>query len=84
MGRFQAVEPQSGTAQNLLGLSDKTVTAIVQVSGDPVTVADAKAGRKLSPAQKKQIKDQLKQKQGPVADRIRGAGGKVEASYQSA
>ena len=82
--RFQTVERQSVTGQNVVGLSDEPVTAIVQVSGDPVTVADAKAGRNLSPDQKKQIKDQLKQKQGPVADRVRGLGGKVEASYQSA
>src|SRR5262249_24367317 len=82
--RFQTVEPQSVTADNVLGLSDKTVMAIVQVSVDPVTVADAKAGRNLTPAQKKQIKDSLKEKQGPVADRVRGLGGKVEASYQSA
>src|SRR5262249_19154755 len=46
--RFQAVEPQDVTTENVLGLSDKTVTAIVQVSGDPVTVADANAGRNLT------------------------------------
>ena len=81
--RFQRVERESVTTQNVSGLSDRTVMAIVQLSGDPVTVADAKAGRNLTAAQKNQIKDQLKQRQGPVADRIRGLGGKVEASYQS-
>src|SRR5262249_13559198 len=66
--RFTPVTQRRVSSANVKGLSDKTVMAIVQVSGDPVTVADANANQGLTANQKKQIKDDLKQKQAPVAD----------------
>jgi subtilisin family serine protease len=80
--RFQSVPVQAVSGSGVQALSNKPVMAIVRVSGAPVTVADAKANRTLTAGQKQQLKAQLKQQQAPIADRLRGLGAKVEASYQ--
>ena len=82
--RFERVSADTVSADAIQGLSVKPVMAIVEVSGDPVTVADANANQGLSQAQKQQLKHQLEQKQAPVAAQIKALGGNVEASYQSA
>ena len=58
------------------------VTAVVEVAGEPVTVADADAS--MTGEQKRQRKDELKAAQKPVEKRVRELGGVVLGSYQSA
>jgi minor extracellular serine protease Vpr len=67
-----------------LGLSSKQVTVILQLSGDPVAVVEGDQGRKLSPAEKKQVKAPLKAKQDAIVPQIQQLGGQVLAQYQSA
>jgi subtilisin family serine protease len=67
-----------------LGLSNKPATFVVEVAGDPVTVAEAKSGSKWSQSQKDSVKAQLRSKQAPVESDIRSTGATVVASYQSA
>lgn len=67
-----------------LGLSNKPTTVVVELAGDPVTVAESKDAVKWGDDQKRAWKDQLRAQQAPVADAIRARGGKVLASYQSA
>jgi minor extracellular serine protease Vpr len=70
------------------GMSNAQTTVVVQLSGDPITVADANskdAGRgALSSAQKDAIRQQLRSQQSPVEQQIRQLGGKVLADYQAA
>jgi subtilisin family serine protease len=56
---------------------------MVQVKGDPITVADAKADRNLTRVQKSQIRASLQSRQSSVATHVRALGGKVGASYQA-
>ncbi len=67
-----------------LGISAKPTTVVVQMSGDPITVADAAATSPLSQGQKDSIRSQLRSRQAPVAQQIRSLGGQVLASYQAA
>jgi subtilisin family serine protease len=67
-----------------LGLSSKPTTVIVQLPGNPITVADANASAPLSDADKKAIRAQLKAAQAPVAQQIEALGGTVLATYQAA
>ncbi len=67
-----------------IGASSKPTTLVVQLSGDPITVADAGAASPLSQGQKDSIRSQLKGQQAPVAKQIQSLGGHVLASYQSA
>src|SRR5437660_12508872 len=60
-----------------LGLSNKPTTVIVQLPGNPITVADANASKSLSDADKKAIRAQLKAAQAPVAQQIEALGGTV-------
>ena len=66
-----------------LGLDNKTVTVVVQLSGDPVAVRQADQGRKLSPAEKDQIKNDLRRIQDPVLRKIEALGGTVVGTYTS-
>ena len=65
-------------------LSKASATYMLQLAGDPVTVADANAGGALNAAQKNALKNQLKQAQAPVAQQAKGLGAKVLGSYQLA
>jgi len=67
-----------------IGLSNKPTTLVVQLSGDPITVADANAASPLSQGQKDSIRSQLRSQQAPVAQQIQSLGGHVLASYQAA
>src|SRR5262245_59006949 len=67
-----------------LGVSGAAQTLMVQMTGDPVTLADASAGGKLSKADKDALKAQLKARQDAIKDSIRGLGGEVIADYQLA
>jgi minor extracellular serine protease Vpr len=67
-----------------LGVSGAAQTLMVQMTGDPVTLADASAGGKLSKADKDALRAQLKAQQDAIKGSIRGLGGKVIADYQLA
>jgi minor extracellular serine protease Vpr len=61
---------------------DRTASVIVKFSGK--SVGEQSAGKSLSKAEKAALRDQLKNQQGPVVDRIKGLGGKVFEQYQDA
>ena len=67
-----------------LGLSTTPETLVVQLSGDPITVAEADAASPLTDSQKSSRRSQLRQAQAPVEAQIRAKGGTVVASYQNA
>ncbi|HET6212020.1 MAG TPA: S8 family serine peptidase [Micromonosporaceae bacterium] len=66
-----------------LGMSKAQTTVVLEMAGDPVTVADANAATPLTKAQKSAHRSQLRQQQLPAEQRIRELGGTVLASYQS-
>ncbi|RNL79974.1 S8 family peptidase [Nocardioides marmorisolisilvae] len=82
--RFVRVAHQAVTDANVFGLSNKPVTVMVQTSGDAITVAQAKAGHKLSKSEKAAIRSNLENRQAGVEKQVRAKGGKVGASYQNA
>ncbi len=53
------------------------VQVMVELAGDPVAVAEAKAGRDLSPAEQAKLRRQLKAKQDALKSKISARGGKV-------
>jgi minor extracellular serine protease Vpr len=67
-----------------LGVSGAAQTLMVQLAGDPVTVADANAGGKLSKADKAALKADLKGKQNALRGSIEALGGKILGDYQLA
>lgn len=67
-----------------LGISNQPQTVIVQLAGDPVTVADANAPAPFTQGEWNSHRDQLRSQQAPVASQIRQLGGQVLASYQLA
>jgi minor extracellular serine protease Vpr len=79
--------PGSGTiitpAWTPLGVGQQAVTVVVQLPGDPVAVQQGNAGRKLSKAEKDQIKSQLKVAQDSLRAGIESLGGTVLANYQA-
>lgn len=81
---FHRVTSQKVSGKNTFALSNKQVQVMVQVQGDPIVVADAKADRKLSNASKSQIRHDLKVRQAGVASQVRALGGTIGASYQAA
>ncbi|WP_027346115.1 S8 family peptidase [Hamadaea tsunoensis] len=83
-GRFRAAPQGAAITHKPLGLTNAPMTVVVQLAGDPVTVADADAATPLTTAQKTSRRNQLKELQAPAADRIRSLGGTVLGSYQSA
>ena len=67
-----------------LGLSRKPETVVLQVAGDPVTVAAANSATPLTKDQKRQLKAQLRAKQKGIEQQVEAAGGTVVGDYQSA
>jgi minor extracellular serine protease Vpr len=68
-------------------LSNKPVTVMLQLSGDPVAVQQvqaAKQGKHLSKAEKTAIRAQLKSRQDALTPSINSAGGTVVGQLQSA
>src|SRR5712691_152740 len=68
-------------------MSDKTVSAMLRMSGSPVAVveADAKAqGKKLSAAQKAAIRADLKSKQDAISQSVEAAGATIVGKTQDA
>ena len=66
-----------------VGLRDAKTTVILQLAGDPVTVAEANAGREFD-AEKSAMKANLKAKQDALRGDIQALGGQVLADYQVA
>jgi minor extracellular serine protease Vpr len=66
------------------GLANGMVTFVLQLTGDPVAVRQANAGRDLTDAEIATIEAQLKGQQDRVATSVKALGGTVIASYQSA
>jgi subtilisin family serine protease len=60
------------------------MTVVLKLSGDPVAVVQAAAGRDLSKSEREAIKSQLKAKQDGLRGGIANLGGTVLADYQSA
>jgi minor extracellular serine protease Vpr len=63
---------------------DRQVTVMVEMRGDPVAVAQAKAGRELSRDEKERIKNELKGRQDAIAPEIQARGGAVLSQVQVA
>jgi subtilisin family serine protease len=82
--RFESVSKQKVDDANIKGLGTHKVTVMVEVSGDPITVAEANADHTLTKSEKKAIRSTLEDRQSQVAERVRAAGGKVGNSYQAA
>ncbi len=87
-GRFQRSPIQGSVLPKVLpiGMDDSArVTVMLELSGDPVAVAQGKApGRKLSRQQKDAIKANLKARQDAIASQVTARGGIIESQLQSA
>jgi subtilisin family serine protease len=64
--------------------SDGKINVMVQLSGDPVAVVQAKAGHRLSKAERDSVRATLRKAQNAITDDIKAKGGKVDAQLQSA
>jgi subtilisin family serine protease len=64
--------------------ADGKVTVIVEMKGDPTSVAQAKKGTKLTAAERSSIKSTLQKQQDAIAGSIKADGGKIEFTMQSA
>ena len=85
--RLDAVVDSGGLVTPMwtpVGLNTQPVNVVVQLGGDPVAVQQGNAGRKLSKAEKDQIKGQLKGAQDSLRGSIASVGGTVVAQYQAA
>src|SRR5215475_10086494 len=77
--------PAGATVNHLpLGMTNAPVTIMLQMAGDPVTVADANAATPLTSSQRASHQAQLRGQQSTAATRIRALGGQVLGTYQAA
>jgi subtilisin family serine protease len=67
-----------------LGISNEPTTFVVQMSGDPVAVAEADAAAPLTADQKRTRRSELRNRQVPAESRVRQLGGTVLGNYQDA
>jgi minor extracellular serine protease Vpr len=77
----------AGTFKPLSLSGDRTVSVILKLKGASVAerAADAlKQGKELTKAEKAAIREQLRNQQGPVIDRVSALGGQVFERYQDA
>jgi subtilisin family serine protease len=63
---------------------DGKINVMVQLSGDPVAVVQAKAGHRLSKAERDKVRSTLRKAQNAITGDIKAKGGKVDAQLQSA
>lgn len=86
-GRFAAA-PSSGRIDSSVlprSLDDQsTVDVMVELTGDPVAVVEAKAKKELTSGQAAGVRARLKQQQDAVAGTIKRDGGAVRSTMQSA
>jgi len=74
----------TGQLTKPLGYGNQLTTVVVQLAGDPITVADANSANGLTDGQWASIRDQLRSQQAPVESQVRQHGGQILASYQAA
>jgi minor extracellular serine protease Vpr len=91
--RFAKIDPALYASDGAAGkftpasLSNKQVTAVVQLGGAPVAVRDANAkkqGAKLTGAQKDAIRQQLRSQQDALRGQLANAGAKIVGQMQDA
>ncbi|MDN6557543.1 MAG: hypothetical protein L0K74_13840, partial [Acidipropionibacterium acidipropionici] len=63
---------------------DAAVSVMVQMTGDPVAVARAKAGGELPAAQSNRLRNSLSARQSPLVAQVRARGGRIVSQMQSA
>jgi subtilisin family serine protease len=83
--RFQAapeVDGKLSLPQSFQG-SDETVTVVARLSADPITVVQAKQGRKLTAAEKQQIRSSLKGQQAALLPSIQALGATTLFEFQN-
>ncbi|HVN34463.1 MAG TPA: S8 family serine peptidase [Casimicrobiaceae bacterium] len=67
-----------------LGVGNGDVTVVIQLSGDPVTIQQANAGRKLTRPERDQAKSSLRSSQNALNASIASLGGTILANFQVA
>ena len=67
-----------------LSLTDRSTTVFVELGAKPVTLRQRDAGRKLTPAERAQIKAELREAQAAVRPSVERLGGKVLGDFQVA
>jgi len=91
--RFTKIDPALYASDGAAGkftpasLSNKQVTAVVQLGGAPVAVRDANAkkqGAKLTAGQKSAVRQQLQTKQDALHGKLANAGAKIVGQMQDA
>lgn len=85
--RFDTSDTKGAVGTTVRPLSvgaDGRVTVIIEMAGDPVAVAQAKKGSKLSAAERKAIKNSLTANQDAITGSIKGKDGRIVATMQSA
>lgn len=80
--RFTRVTKQSVSGFRPASLDKTPADYMLQLAGDPVTVAAAHADHRLSKAERSSLQSQLKAAQAPVTKAAKGVGAKVLGSYQ--
>src|SRR4051812_31445285 len=83
-GRFQRLPETKVSGFTPAGLDKTPLTVMLQLAGEPVTVADAHAGGHLSKAERSALQAQLKSAQAGVIRAAKGEGARVVGSYQLA
>src|SRR5262249_9576780 len=86
-GRFETIvdadfAARAFTPRTLAGAN--AVTVIVKLTGTPVALAQASAGRKLSGSEKQAVRDQLALDQAALAPQIQALGGQIVNHYSDA
>ena len=64
--------------------SNARINVMVELKGDPVAVAEAKADRRFSTSERNSVKQKLRKAQDAISDDISAKGGKVMSKMQSA
>jgi minor extracellular serine protease Vpr len=80
---FERVPRVEGLDPSLLPSAGAAREYIVTLAGDPVTVAQVKAGRALAATEKQQLRAALRAQQVPAQAQVAALGGNVLSSYQS-
>src|SRR5215468_1023497 len=86
-GRFETIDDGdfaagAFTPRSLAGAN--AVTVIVKLTGNPVALVQASAGRKLSASEKQAVRDQLARDQAALAPQIQALGGQIVNHYSDA
>jgi subtilisin family serine protease len=78
--------PEAGLYQGWtpLSLTDRSTTVFVELGAKPVTLRQKDAGRKLSPAEKAQIRAELQAAQAALRPNVERLGGRITNDFQDA